>query len=141
MNTEKQLNVVIKAAGKEEIKDMDTRDNAKYQEYLKSDKWQRIAEQRMEIDGNACVMCGSRGTTANPLEVHHLSYKWLYHEENRIYEDLCTLCHSCHKQVHNLMCRKTAPNRNGWRDRYDIPRISVYTLTGETIASKEVGKV
>ena len=125
------------AAGTEDISLMD---NEQYKAYLQSDKWKQIAKRRMEIDGNACVMCGCRGTTANPLEVHHLSYKYLYHEENRIYQDLCTLCHACHKQVHNLMCRKTAPDRNGWKDRYDIPQISVFTLTGETMESKEVKK-
>ncbi len=117
-------------------------DNLRYQEYLKTDKWQRIAKQRMEIDGNKCVMCGSRGTTANPLEVHHLSYKWLYQEENRIYQDLCTLCHCCHKQVHALMNRQTDANgRHGWKDNSNIPAISVFTVSGETIASKEVGKL
>ena len=115
--------------------------NEEYEEYLRSDKWKAIAKRRMEIDGNRCVMCGSRGTVGNPLEVHHLSYKYLGKEEERIYQDLCTLCHADHKAVHALMCRKTAPNRNGWKDNYTVPAISVYTLTGETIASREVGKL
>ena len=120
---------------------MDTADNAKYREYLKSDKWREIARRRMTIDDFQCVMCGSRGTTTNPLECHHLSYKHIYFEQERIYEDLCTLCHSCHKQVHALMYRKTAPNRNGWKDNQVIPKVSVYTITGETLESREVGKL
>lgn len=116
-------------------------DNEKYRQYLKSEKWQRIARQRMEIDGYKCVMCETRGTAKNPLECHHLSYKWLYQEENRIYEDLCTVCHGCHKQIHALMQRVTSPDgRHGWKDRYDIPQISVYTLTGEMLENKEVQK-
>lgn len=115
--------------------------NEEYTAYLQSDKWKSIAKRRMEIDGNRCVMCGSRGTTANPNEVHHLSYKYLGHEEERIYQDLVTLCHACHKQVHALMCRKTAPNKCGWKDRYDIPAVSVFTLTGREMQSKEVGKL
>ena len=117
-------------------------DNEKYQEYLKSDKWKALAKKRMEIDGNKCVMCGSRGTTANCLEVHHLSYKWLYQEENRIFQDLVTLCHCCHKQVHALMNRQTDPNgRHGWRDNNYIPAVSVYTISGERLESIEVGEV
>ena len=42
----------------------------------------------MIIDKYECQCCGCRGTVANPLEVHHLSYGHLYHEETRIYEDL-----------------------------------------------------
>ena len=114
-------------------------DNRKYQEYLKSDKWRRIAQKRMEIDHFQCCMCGSRGTSQNPLEVHHLSYKYLYHEEERIYQDLCTLDHACHKQVHALMNRTTDPNgRHGWKDNNNIPAISVYTLSGNLIENKEV---
>ena len=116
--------------------------NAQYREYLKSDKWKAIAKRRMEIDGNACVMCGSRGTTANPLECHHLSYKFLGHEEERVYQDLVTLCHADHKAVHALMNRQTDPNgRHGWKDNSSIPAVSVYTLTGEELESKEVGRV
>ena len=117
-------------------------DNAKYRAYLQTDKWKAIAKKRMDIDGNKCVMCGSRGTTANCLEVHHLSYRNLYEEESRIYEDLCTLCHCCHKQVHALMNRQTNKDgRHGWRDNNYIPAVSVYTIAGETMESMEVGKV
>ena len=117
-------------------------ENEKYQEYLKSEKWKRIARERMEIDGNRCVMCGCRGTTANPLEVHHLSYKFLGHEEERIYQDLETLCHACHKLIHAAMNRKTDPNgRHGWKDNCAIPAISVYTVAGEVLECREVGKL
>ena len=116
--------------------------NEEYTEYLQSDKWKSIAKRRMEIDGNRCVMCNSKGTTANPLECHHLSYKWLGNEEERIYQDLVTLCHACHKQVHALMCRKTDPNgRHGWKANYTVPAVSVYTLTGKELESREVGKL
>ena len=112
-----------------------------YEEYLNTPHRKAIADKRMEIDGHQCVMCGSRGTKANPLEVHHLSYKHLYHEEERIYEDLVTLCHADHKAVHNLMCRVTdRSGRRGWKDRYDIPKVSIYTISGNDINTKEMEK-
>lgn len=114
-------------------------DNEKYREYLQSDKWKKIARQRMEIDGK-CVMCGCCGTSTNPLEIHHLSYKWLYHEEERVYQDLVTLCHCCHKQVHALMNRQTsADGRRGWKDNSTIPTVSVFTLSGDTLGFIERG--
>lgn len=117
---------------------MTKQENETYTKYLKSDKWKRIAEKRMEIDGYTCCMCGCRGTSVNPLEVHHLTYRSLYHEENRIYEDVMTLCHSCHKLLHKGMERKTNEyGRKGWKDNARIPDIHVYTLTGETLKHKE----
>jgi cytochrome c peroxidase len=68
-----------------------------------------------------------------------MSYKQLYHEEGRIYEDLVTCCHRCHKLVHNLMNRVTAPNgRRGWKDARNIPKVSVFTLTGTVLLHKEI---
>ena len=110
-----------------------------YEDYLQSEKWKAIARKRLEIDGNCCVMCGCRGTTANPLEIHHLKYTYIGEEEPRLWQDLASLCHECHKQVHALMCRRTGPNKFGWKDSYSIPAISVYTLTGKTLESREVG--
>ena len=113
--------------------------NQKYLEYLRSAKWKEIARKRLEIDGFRCCMCGSEGTASNPLECHHLSYKWLYHEESRIFQDLLTLCHVCHKSTHRMMSRVTDPSgRRGWSDRNDIPHISVCSLDGTEFESYEV---
>ncbi len=105
-------------------------DDEKYRKYLQSDKWRTIARQRMEIDSYTCCMCGCQGTSANPLEVHHWSYRHLYAEENRIYEDLVTLCHCCHKQIHKAMERITSPSgRRGWKDAR-IPQIHCFNISG-----------
>lgn len=112
-----------------------------YSEYLKSDKWKAISYKRMKIDNFECQCCGSRGTETNPLEVHHLSYKHLYNEENRIYEDLVTLCHNCHKGLHHTMERVTAPDgRKGWKDSPRIPKIHVFNINGMNTENKEIYK-
>ena len=112
-----------------------------YEEYLQSEQWKELSRKRLEYDGYTCQMCGSRGTANNILEVHHLSYKHIGEEQNRVWEDLITLCHCCHKSVHAMMCRKTAPNRYGWKDAYYVPKVSVFTLTGKELEHKEVGKL
>lgn len=110
-----------------------------YKEYLQSDDWKAIAQERMKIDGYRCCMCGCRGTMTNRLEIHHLTYRNLYHE--RPYEDLLTLCHVCHKSVHRMMERKTSPDgRRGWKDER-IPDIHVYTFSGtDTGAVQEMAR-
>ena len=106
-------------------------DNTEYRQYLQSDKWKAIAAQRLQIDNFQCNCCGSRGTPQNPLEVHHLTYKHLYHEESRIYEDLVTLCHICHKNLHNIMNRQTdAQGRRGWADNRNIPKVHTFNISG-----------
>lgn len=113
-----------------------------YKAYLKTDKWKAIAGARLKIDGFKCNACRSEGTMNNPLEVHHLSYKHLYHEENWIYQDLVSVCHNCHKSIHAVMYRITDENgRRGWKDNQTIPRISVYTITGETMESRQIGNL
>lgn len=110
---------------------MYTTDTQEYKEYMKSEKWKAIAKKRMEIDGKTCQGCGSRGSGNNPLEVHHLSYSHLYAEETRIYEDLVTLCHVCHKNLHRIMERQTNQNgRRGWKDNPRIPQIHVFNIDG-----------
>jgi 5-methylcytosine-specific restriction endonuclease McrA len=106
-------------------------DNEKYRQYLQSDKWKHIAQQRLEIDSYQCTMCGTRGTPANPLEIHHLSYKFLYNEEERVYQDLVTLCHCCHKLTHNLMNRTTdSTGRRGWANNTSIPKVHTFNVSG-----------
>ena len=108
-------------------------DAERYRKYLMSDKWKAICKQRYEIDGYRCCMCGCSGTTGNRLEIHHWSYRSLYSEQDRIYQDLATLCHCCHKQIHKAMERTTSPDgRKGWKDNPRIPQIHVFDLGGNT---------
>ena len=117
-------------------------DNTMYQQYLHSDKWKTIAQERMKIDGYKCVCCGTTGDTTNPLEVHHLSYKYLYREETRVYEDLVTLCHVHHKMLHNIMNRVTNKDgRKGWSNNPTIPKIHVFNINGSSLNFMERNEV
>lgn len=92
-----------------------------YEQYLMSDEWHQKAEARKRIDHYTCQMCGSHEN----LEVHHLTYHNIYHED--IEKDLVTLCGGhggqcgCHQKIHRIMCRVTdiSTGRRGWKD--DIP--------------------
>lgn len=75
-----------------------------YKEYLKSKEWEQKKEERMKVDGYRCVMCGRDMEHCRTMQVHHVSYKRLGHEN--IYTDLCTLCGSCHKKLHNYYNRR-----------------------------------
>lgn len=108
----------------------------KYERYLKSEQWQRIARTRLKIDEYQCQACGTRGTQGNQLQVHHMTYKHIYHEENYVFEDLVTLCYSCHKMIHSVMNRVTsADGRRGWKDNSYIPQTHVFTLSGTDIGN------
>ena len=112
-----------------------------YLQYLQSEKWRNIVQKRLEIDNYHCVMCGCMGSPVNPLNCHHMSYRYLYHEEQRIYEDLVTVCKSCHTLVHNLMNRVTNEDgRRGWADRSDLPQVFTFTAGGRKIESGEIRK-
>lgn len=94
-----------------------------YSVYLLSPEWKQVAEKRKTIDGHRCVMCGSKGTQTNKLEVHHFSYKRVGNENP--YTDLVTLCRNCHRDVHRLMDRITDENgRKGWRDSLPLSVIA-----------------
>ena len=123
---------------------MDIREDTQYLQYLKSDKWRQIASKRMEIDNNVCQGCGTRGNSLNPLEVHHLRYQGvLYHEDegDNLYTQLVTVCHSCHKIIGNSMERITNKDgRRGWKSNPRIPKVSVYTISGEQIEIREANR-
>ena len=114
------------------------RQDERYKAYLKTEKWKQIAKRRMEIDNYICQGCGCRGTVKNPLETHHLTYRHIYNEENWIFEDLVTVCRACHGNLHKIMERVTNKDgRKGWKANPRIPRIHVFTLSGETLEIKE----
>lgn len=89
-----------------------------YEEYITSEEWRKKAQERAKIDGYQCQMCGSKGTMNNKLQCHHFTYRTFPNEN--IWKDLITLCTNCHKSVHKMMNRYTAPNVHGWRDELKI---------------------
>lgn len=110
--------------------------NENYKKYMQSEQWKRISATRRQIDDNACVMCGCRGTANNPLQCHHLGYTKPLGTEN-VFRDLVTLCHCCHKLVHRLMNRKAdAQGRPGWGNP-SIPKVSAF-ISGGVVEYKEV---
>lgn len=86
-----------------------------YDEYLRSAEWRAKALKRAEIDNYHCQMCGCTGTMSNRLQIHHLSYRNIYHED--VDKDLVCLCDVCHRSVHRMMCRITdsTTGQRGWK--------------------------
>lgn len=86
-----------------------------YEEYLRSPQWHEKAQRRLQIDGYRCVMCDCEGTPWSPLNIHHLTYHNLGHED--VDRDLVTLCIPCHRRVHRMMNRITnsETGRRGWK--------------------------
>ena len=76
-----------------------------YKKYMKSEKWQDKKQQRIEIDG-MCCMCHRPLDKIKSVQVHHITYKNLGNEN--VLTDICTLCGSCHKKIHNLYNRRRA---------------------------------
>lgn len=76
----------------------------KYKRYLRSPEWQIKRQQRLEIDGFKCVMCGRPASRCRSgLQIHHVSYARLGHED--VYRDLVSLCAPCHRKIHNFYDR------------------------------------
>ena len=75
-----------------------------YKKYIESDAWELKKAERMLIDGYKCVMCGRPKDRCRFMQVHHITYKNLGHEN--VLADLVTLCGSCHKKIHNYYDRK-----------------------------------
>lgn len=60
-----------------------------YHEYLKTDKWQRLAARAKKRSRGKCDICGVR----EDIEVHHLTYERIFQEK---LEDLLVVCGGCH---------------------------------------------
>lgn len=100
-----------------------------YLNYIMSDSWKEKCNQRMKIDGYTCQCCGSRGTNANPLQVHHFHYGNFKNED--VYKDLIVLCKSCHESQHSVLRRIT--DKDGgrmWDKNGKVPLVHVYTISG-----------
>jgi len=65
----------------------------RYLAYLQSPEWRAIRQRVLDRDDHKCRTCGS----TKILQVHHLTYKRLFHER---LSDLVTLCKQCHMALH-----------------------------------------
>ena len=64
-----------------------------YNEFLKTEEWNQIAQMVKDRDGHKCVICGS---TEN-LNAHNIGYDGDCLDEN----DIVTLCNRCHECLHD----------------------------------------
>ena len=71
-----------------------------YAQYLKSDHWLKISQERKDMDDHHCQLCGS----TDNLQVHHISYKRLWCEIVDL--DLVTLCKTCHFMLHDALSKR-----------------------------------
>lgn len=76
-----------------------------YKDYMRSNEWKVKKRGRIAID-QGCVMCGRPLDKIRSIQVHHITYQRLGNEN--VLTDLCTLCGSCHKKLHNFYNRKRA---------------------------------
>lgn len=83
-------------------------DFSDYSYYLMSEDWEKKRETIIARDNHMCVVCKRR----NNLQVHHLTYKNIYHEQDR---DLITLCRDCHATYHEVERRTNMVNLFYWR--------------------------
>lgn len=72
-----------------------------YEAYLQTEAFDRIRQKVFARDHYRCVVCESM----DYLQVHHLTYDNVYHEE---LEDLITLCRQCHAAYHAVDNRAKA---------------------------------
>ncbi len=64
-----------------------------YQEYLKTDHWQKMRKAALERADHRCQACYAKDVQ---LDVHHRTYERLGEE---LPEDLFVLCHVCHEAI------------------------------------------
>lgn len=72
-----------------------------YQEYLASDRWQRIRERVLRLRGRVCQRCGNPGSV-----VHHQLYHIKVLQGSSL-RGLRVLCRECHEFVEFEEGRKT----------------------------------
>ncbi len=67
----------------------------RYHEYLASDEWKALREQKLFEAGGRCQLCNDAGR----LNIHHRTYDRIF---NELIGDLIVLCERCHKKFHDL---------------------------------------
>ena len=105
----------------------------KYQEYLKSQKWNDIKKLVFKRDKYVCQGCL---TETKNLQAHHLTYDRIY---NEMCFDLITLCRKCHCNIHGLDCVDEYLNKRSPKDYEQIHKLNGSIIVGyETSNSKDI---
>ena len=95
---------------------------SKYQEYLKSQKWNDIKKLVFKRDKYICQGCL---TETKNLQAHHLTYDRIY---NEMCFDLITLCRKCHCNIHNI------DSVDDYLEKYKVNKNeTIYRLNGSVI--------
>lgn len=68
-----------------------------YRKYIRHNDWKVKRNRRMKKDDGLCQMCLLGGREREATEVHHRTYKRIFHERMA---DLVSLCRSCHEHYH-----------------------------------------
>ena len=63
--------------------------------YMKSNSWNQLRIDRLDLDNYTCQLCNRNGIS---LSVHHITYTRVYNEK---LDDLRSLCSYCHTKIHN----------------------------------------
>jgi len=77
---------------------------AKYNEYMRSEKWFEKRERILKRDKGKCVLCNKDAT-----QVHHNTYERFGGKERL--SDLVSLCKDCHERYHCKTARITTKTK------------------------------
>lgn len=79
---------------------MEPYDSMSYEEYQHTEYWNRMREQRLEIDGYCCAICGKAASESDRLQLHHNWYPERGTED--IQNGIVMLCRRCHSVVSKI---------------------------------------
>lgn len=107
-------------AERKRIRDQqNSRHTSQYQKYMRSTKWEDKRQEAFEVHGKQCNRCGG----FRDLQVHHLTYERLGHEDAKT--DLEVLCLACHENEHGRSCKSWDLRKNkagcGKKRKYSNP--------------------
>lgn len=76
-----------------------TMEKASYQEYLKTEHWQKFKARALNHYGRKCYTCGE---VNGRIDLHHNNYLRLRDE---LLSDVIPLCQNCHELFHGITKR------------------------------------
>ncbi len=68
-----------------------------YNDYLKTDHWQKIRRKALKNARGACQLCNNKDSILN---VHHRTYE---RRGEELLSDVIVLCQVCHEKFHNVV--------------------------------------